>query len=83
MGEKEQAKKYLQQAVAFDGGESTVLMEHYADILFDLKEYDLAFIYYEKALKRALDNTLETSDTTELEKLSKKVEARKKAREEK
>ncbi|MBP5229139.1 MAG: tetratricopeptide repeat protein [Bacteroidales bacterium] len=84
MGEKEQAKKYLQQAVAFDGGESTVLMEHYADVLYDLQEFDLAFIYYEKALKRALDNTLESKESLdELEKLSEKVNARKKAREEK
>ena len=84
MGEKEQAKKYLQQAVAFDGGESTVLMEHYADVLYDLQEFDLAFIYYEKALKRALDNTLESKESLdELEKLSEKVNARQKAREEK
>lgn len=84
MGEKEQAKKYLQQAVAFDGGESEVLMEHYADILYDLEEFDLAFIYYDKALKRALDKTLESKESLDdLEKLSKKVNARKKAREEK
>lgn len=51
-----EAKAQLKHAMLYGGKESAAILDHYAEILFALKEYDLAFIYWEQA--KTLDNTL-------------------------
>ena len=35
----------------YGGKESAVILDHYAEVLYALKEYDLAFIYWNMALQ--------------------------------
>ena len=42
-GRSEEAKPYFKHAMLYGGKESAVTMDHYAEVLFDLKEYSLAF----------------------------------------
>jgi tetratricopeptide (TPR) repeat protein len=55
LGRYEEAKTALRQAVAFDAGASTELLIHYGDILYELKEYFMASIYWKKALEKGYD----------------------------
>ncbi len=48
-GKAEEAKPYFQKAMIYGGKDSAVIMDHYAEVLFALKEYDLAFLYWNKA----------------------------------
>lgn len=48
-GDYEQAKKYLKEAMVYGGKESAVILDHYAEALFALKEYNLAFLYWGNA----------------------------------
>lgn len=48
-GNYEQAKKYLKEAMVYGGKESAVILDHYAEALFALKEYNLAFLYWSNA----------------------------------
>ena len=54
----------------YGGKESVVVMDHYAEVLYALKEYDLAFVYWNLALKK------NDGDIPDLER---KVEERKQA----
>jgi tetratricopeptide (TPR) repeat protein len=56
LGQNEEAKKYIKQAIANGGKGSAAVIDHYGDILFDLGEYDLAFLYWSDAHK--IDPTL-------------------------
>ncbi len=49
MERKEEAKEYLKRAVLFGGKEDADILDHYAEVLYSLKEYDLAFIYWNQA----------------------------------
>jgi tetratricopeptide (TPR) repeat protein len=51
-----EAKSQFKHAMLYGGKESAAILDHYAEVLYKLKEYDLAFIYWEQA--KALDNTL-------------------------
>ena len=53
----------------YGGKESPAVLDHYAEVLFALKEYDLAFIYWSQA-KAAL------SDPVEIEKIDNKLKER-------
>ena len=68
MGRSEEAKGHIKHAMLYGGMESADILDHYAEILYALKEYDLAFMYWEQAHKK--DNTLG---------LDKKIEQRRKA----
>ncbi len=48
-GKAEDAKPHFQRAMIYGGKESAVIMDHYAEVLYALKEYDLAFLYWSKA----------------------------------
>ncbi|MDR2885436.1 MAG: tetratricopeptide repeat protein, partial [Rikenellaceae bacterium] len=54
-GRLPEAKKVMQQAVSLDTTDSSELMIHYGDILYALKEYFMASIYWNKALERDHD----------------------------
>lgn len=56
LGQDVEAKALFKHAMLYGGKESAVILDHYADVLFALKEYDLAFIYWNQA--KALDATL-------------------------
>ena len=70
-GDKEQAKKYLQQAVAYGGSEDSGILTRYADVLTSLREFDIAVIYYKKALLKAA----ESGDQAEVDKLTLRLQA--------
>jgi hypothetical protein len=36
----------------YGGKESAVILDHYAEVLYALKEYDVAFIYWNMALQK-------------------------------
>jgi hypothetical protein len=36
----------------YGGKESTVILDHYAEVLYALKEYDMALIYWNMALQK-------------------------------
>ena len=49
-GKALEAKPFFKNAVMLYGGkESPVILDHYAEVLFALKEYDLAFVYWNQA----------------------------------
>lgn len=56
MGRFVEAKGIFKQAMLYGGKENADVLDHYAETLFKLKEYDLAFIYWDQA--KALDSTL-------------------------
>ncbi|MGM9735395.1 MAG: tetratricopeptide repeat protein [Candidatus Cryptobacteroides sp.] len=51
-GKPLEAKAFFKHAMLYGGKESVVVMDHYAEVLFALKEYDLAFVYWNMALKK-------------------------------
>lgn len=54
-GKALEAKPFFKNAVMLYGGkESPVILDHYAEVLFSLKEYDLAFLYWNQA--KAINN---------------------------
>lgn len=55
-GDYVQAREYLKQATIHGGKESAVVLDHFAEVLFALKEYNLAFLYWGNADK--IDPTL-------------------------
>lgn len=81
-GDYAQARKHLQHALAYGGSENATELEHYAEVLFALKEYDLAFIYFDRALNLLREKEKSGSeadgDETTLAGLEKTIEARKK-----
>ncbi len=81
-GEYSEARKYLQRAIAYGGSENVAELEHYAEVLYALKEYDLSFIYFDRALKAAKEAEASGSadeERTKATDIEKKIEARKKA----
>ena len=69
-GELTEAKSFFKNAMLHGGKESAVILDHYAEVLYALKEYDLAFVYWNLALQK--DTEGEVPD------LKQKVEARRK-----
>ena len=55
LGRLDEAKRYLQQAVAFDGRKSPELLIHYGDVLAALGEKFMAETYWKKALENGYD----------------------------
>ena len=51
-GDDESAKLFFKKAMLYGGKESTVILDHYAEVLYALKEYDMAFIYWNMALQK-------------------------------
>ena len=48
-GKSAEAKPYFKHAMLYGGKESAVTLDHYAEVLFDLGEYSLAFVYWTQA----------------------------------
>ena len=51
-GKALEAKPFFKHAMLYGGKDSVVIMDHYAEVLFTLKEYDLAFLYWYKAQEK-------------------------------
>ena len=54
-GKALEAKPFFKKAMLYGGKESAVIMDHYAEVLYELKEYDLAFVYWNLARKKNVD----------------------------
>ena len=52
IGNDAEAKLFFKKAMLYGGKESTVILDHYAEVLYALKEYDVAFIYWNMALQK-------------------------------
>jgi tetratricopeptide (TPR) repeat protein len=72
-GNYPEARKQFQHAMAYGGSDNPVMLDHYAEVLFALKEYDLAFLYWDKAVEAAKKE----GDTAQTDKLLKKIEGKK------
>ena len=68
MGKPEEAVTHFKRAMIYGGKDSPVILDHYAEVLFALKEYDRAMVYWNKALLINKD---------EIEDLQERVEKRK------
>lgn len=51
-GKALEAKSFFKHAMLYGGKESAVVMDHYAEVLYALKEYDLAFVYWNMAKQK-------------------------------
>ena len=51
-GKPLEAKPFFKHAMLYGGKDSAVIMDHYAEVLFALKEYDLAMVYWNLAMKK-------------------------------
>lgn len=51
-GKALEAKPFFKHAMLYGGKDSVVIMDHYAEVLFALKEYDLAMVYWNLALQK-------------------------------
>lgn len=74
LGDYKGARQTFLHALGYGGGESAVSLDHYADVLYALGEYDLAFMYYDKALQQAVKER----DTAKAQEMEAKIEGRKK-----
>lgn len=48
MGKDLEAKPFFKHAMLYGGKDSAVVLDHYATVLFGLKEFDLAFLYWKQ-----------------------------------
>lgn len=69
-GKALEAKPFFKHAMLYGGKDSPVIMDHYAEVLYALKEYDLASVYWNMARQK---NNGDISD------LEERIEARMKA----
>ncbi len=59
LGRPMEAKPFFKKAMLYGGKDSAVIMDHYADVLFALKEYDLAFVYWNLAKSKNASGEVE------------------------
>ena len=69
-GKASEAKPYFKQAMLYGGKDSAVVLDHYAEVLYALKEYDMAFVYWNLARQKNNDD---------IPGLDEKIEERKKS----
>ncbi|MDD2584943.1 MAG: tetratricopeptide repeat protein [Bacteroidales bacterium] len=51
MNKNIEAKAVFKHAMLYGGKESAAILDHYSHVLWELKEYDLAFLYWDQANK--------------------------------
>ena len=69
MGKPADAKPHFKHAMLYGGKDSPVILDHYAEVLFALKEYDMAFVYW---------NMAKLKNDGEIEDLEDRINSRKK-----
>lgn len=52
LGRSAEAKPHFKHAMLHGGKDSAVILDHYAEVLFALKEYDMAFVYWNLARQK-------------------------------
>ena len=52
MGKSVEAKPLFKRAMLYGGKDSPVILDHYAEVLYELKEFDMAFIYWNMAVQK-------------------------------
>lgn len=57
-GEYAEAKSQFKAAMLHGGKDSAVILDHYAEVLFALKEYDLAFVYWNLAMQKNTEDKI-------------------------
>ena len=70
-GKSLEAKSFFKHAMLYGGKESVTMLDHYAEVLYALKEYDLAGVYWNMAKQKNADN--------EVPDLEERIEVRMKA----
>lgn len=61
-GKALEAKPFFKKAMLYGGKDSAVIMDHYAEVLYALKEFDLAFVYWNLAKKKNSDGEIPDLD---------------------
>ena len=51
-GKALEAKPFFKHAMLYGGKDSAVILDHYAEVLYALKEYDMAFVYWNMARQK-------------------------------
>ena len=51
-GKSLEAKPFFKHAMLYGGKDSPVILDHYAEVLYALKEYDMAFVYWNLAKQK-------------------------------
>lgn len=51
-GNPREAKGFFKHAMLYGGKDSAVILDHYAEVLYALGEYDMAFLYWRQALAK-------------------------------
>ncbi len=69
-GKALEAKPFFKHAMLYGGKESAVVLDHYAEVLYALKEYDMAFVYW---------NLAKQKNNGDIPDLDARIEERKKA----
>ncbi len=54
-GKPLEAKPFFKHAMLYGGKDSAVILDHYAEVLYALEEYDLAFVYWNQAMSKNED----------------------------
>ncbi|MDR1554247.1 MAG: tetratricopeptide repeat protein [Prevotellaceae bacterium] len=52
LGRDSEAQPIFRKAMTLGGRESAVILDHYGDVLFELKEYNTAILYWEDSLSK-------------------------------
>ena len=74
LGRSAEAKTHFKRSMLYGGKENVVVVDHYAEVLFSLGEYDLAMFYWQKAI---------SINKGEIKDLEAKIKARKSERNQK
>lgn len=61
-GKALEAKPFFKHAMLYGGKDSAVILDHYAEVLYALKEYDMAFVYWNMARQKNKDNSIPDLD---------------------
>ncbi len=51
-GKPMEAKPFFKHAMLYGGKDSPAILDHYAEVLYALKEYDLAYLYWNQAMQK-------------------------------
>ncbi|MBQ0150201.1 MAG: tetratricopeptide repeat protein [Bacteroidales bacterium] len=57
-GKAIEAKPFFKHAMLYGGKESATVLDHYAEVLYALKEYDLAKVYWNMAIKKDTEHEI-------------------------
>lgn len=69
-GKPLEAKPFFKHAMLYGGKDSPVILDHYAEVLFALKEYDMAFVYWNLAKQKNKDDIPDLDEKIETRKQS-------------